>query len=46
MDLTNEQKKNLNDDLIKVLLLPDESFETIEPFLLESLKYTTNKAIN
>lgn len=46
MDLTNVQKKNLNDDLIKVLLLPDESFETIEPFLLESLKYTTNKAIN
>lgn len=46
MDLTNEQKKNLNDDLIKVLLLPDENFETIEPFLLESLKYTTNKAIN
>lgn len=46
MDLTNEQKKNLNDDLIKVLVLPDENFETLEPFLLESLKYTTNKAIN
>lgn len=46
MNLTNEQKEILNDDLIKVLLLSDENFETIEPFLLESLKYTTNKAIN
>ena len=46
MNLTNEQKEILNEDLIKVLLLSDENFETIEPFLLESLKYTTNKAIN
>ena len=46
MNLTNEQKEILNKDLIKVLLLSDENFETIEPFLLESLKYTTNKAIN
>lgn len=46
MNLTNEQKEFLKDDLIKVLLLSDEKFETIEPFLLESLKYTTNKAIN
>lgn len=46
MNLTNEQKEILNEDLIKVLLLSDENFETIEPFLLESLKYITNKAIN
>ena len=46
MNLTNEQKEVLNEDLIKVLLLSDENFETLEPFLLESLKYTTNKAIN
>lgn len=46
MNLTNEQKEILNEDLIKVLLLSDENFETLEPFLLESLKYTTNKAIN
>lgn len=46
MNLTNEQKEFLNDNLIKVLLLSDEKFEAIEPFLLESLKYTTNKAIN
>lgn len=46
MNLTNEQKEILNEDLIKVLLLSDKNFETLEPFLLESLKYTTNKAIN
>lgn len=46
MNLTNEQKEILNEDLIKVLLLSDENFEALEPFLLESLKYTTNKAIN